>query len=313
MNERKREMQLLGYRIGRTWASRVATQSQLGSLRKLPHMVETQNKGFTHLSRRDAYMIGERLYFGLTPTHHGNRKAAGQFWAETFEVALEQGHELALINTDDLGFMQAFIDGANERASGVMTTSSVGTGASSTSLRSIRVIPLMHGKYALVDELVFSALSIYTWREKRTKDSWNPIADIMTGEGTPSEVCMHREVLRLFGKPLPRRTYRRNGCGLDCRIENISFDRISPPKGNRSNRGQNICDLTGVTWVEDLEMWGAIAPLHGGSQHLGFFHDWHSAAWVVQEFLTTLHGGATVPLRVFDRRSGGDRRMPQIK
>jgi len=82
---------------------------------------------------------------------------------------------------------------------------------------SISIIPLTHGKFALVDPELYSQLKHFTWRAVRSSHCWYAVRRIQHGAKTIT-IKMHRAIAKT---PEYMVCHHRNGDPLDNRLRNL--------------------------------------------------------------------------------------------
>lgn len=148
-------------------------------------------------------------------------------------------------------------------------------------MRSIKLIPLTQGQYAIVNESDYKSLSIYKWYAHRnlreTHKNWKAQRCIFKN-GMRKTVLMHRFILGIKNPKI--QIDHENMDGLWNTRSNL---RIASPQGNSSNRakfyGKATSKFKGVCWYRRHKRWQSQILVNGKKMYLGFYKSEIEAAW----------------------------------
>ena len=134
----------------------------------------------------------------------------------------------------------------------------------------IGLIPLTHGKYAIVDESDYYELTKYHWSTKKdltTKYEQYYAYGVVNGKC----IFMHRLLLNPQGDEM---VDHKNYKGWDNRRENIRI--ATALENSRNSRKPNVevtSQYKGVGWDKHAQRWKACVYLKGGKKkHIGTFY-----------------------------------------
>jgi hypothetical protein len=138
----------------------------------------------------------------------------------------------------------------------------------------MRRVPLSKGKFALIDEVDYVAVSPFTWVAKQCCNSWYASAYIGGGAKAPRYVYMHRFLLDAKRGQLVDHI---NGDGLDNRRANI---RLCTKKQNQQNMKKKRGTSSPYKGVYRHRAGGFAAQIHidGVVKYLGYFRSELEAA-----------------------------------
>ena len=144
----------------------------------------------------------------------------------------------------------------------------------------MKTIKLNQGRVALVDDWAFSPLSRFEWKAKQSANTWYAYRAETDCDGKVQVVFMHREVLRLAGRPLPPGMVcdHRDCDGLNNQRDNLRAATVSQNAMNREGSRNGTSRYKGVSRASDCSRWVAAICVNGKSIRLGSFHAARQAA-----------------------------------
>lgn len=128
-------------------------------------------------------------------------------------------------------------------------------------------IPLSQGKFAIVDDEDFYALSKFKWCAVKMGNSFYASRNNPRGS-KPNLVYMHRQIM---DDPKGFDIDHRNRNGLDNRRSNL---RVATRAQNGANSRLSIANksgVKGVDWMKSSEKWRARIGIRGERRWLGLF------------------------------------------
>jgi len=150
--------------------------------------------------------------------------------------------------------------------------------------KSIRLIPLTQGKFAIVDAEDYDRLAKYKWHCRRSK---NKFYAYRTERKTRKTIGMHREIL---GAPPGLLVDHIDGNGLNNRKSNLRLCTYSQNTYNRRPNRNSISKYKGVTYHKRNKKWEAKIILNGKFIYLGGFDDEIEAALAYDRKAAELFG-----------------------
>jgi hypothetical protein len=137
-----------------------------------------------------------------------------------------------------------------------------------------RLIPLGHGKFAVVDEEDYERVVEHRWYAVQFPRSTVPyVLGEMAGFGI--KIFLHRFILRIFDE---RRIDHRDANPLNNRKENLRLCTHQQSMQNRPKNKTNKSGFKGVYWDKLNNKWAARIGYNSKSIYLGGFKDPSAAA-----------------------------------
>lgn len=152
----------------------------------------------------------------------------------------------------------------------------------------MKTIPLTQGKVALVDDDVSEALSDFNWCAKRDGKTYYAMRRVSRPGRSQTTVCMHREIFRLKGKPVPKKVDHRDRNGLNNLWKNLRPATSLQNSMNSRKRCNNTSGFIGVSW--DKGKWRVQVRVNGKVNTVGRFDDPAEAARARDRFVKKHHG-----------------------
>lgn len=125
------------------------------------------------------------------------------------------------------------------------------------------MIPLTHGKFAIVDEADAGPVSDIQWYAIKCRNTWYALRSVPSSEGTG----MHVLVADCKGID------HANGNGLDNRRVNLRPATRSQNGANRPPPSNNTSGYKGVYWSRPTRKWRAVIRVNDRKANLGYFTD----------------------------------------
>lgn len=152
----------------------------------------------------------------------------------------------------------------------------------------MRRIELSQGKYALVDDSDYEALSQYKWSLMKIPKKDTVVLYAYRKEGNKEKgktLYMHREILGDIDVGLQVDHINRDG--LDNRRENLRAVTASENLKNRNGYGSSMCK--GVTHHKKSGKWYAQIYVNGTTKHIGSFATEQEASDAYQDRLLEIN------------------------
>lgn len=134
-----------------------------------------------------------------------------------------------------------------------------------------KLIPLSQGKFAIVDEDNFDALSEHNWMYSHGYAKRNFVKE----NGKKTTIYLHRVIL---GAEKGQIVDHKNGNPLDNRKTNIRICSQSENLFNKRIQSNNKSGYKGVAWNKEKKKWQAQARFCGKRYSIGYFQTKEEAA-----------------------------------
>lgn len=131
----------------------------------------------------------------------------------------------------------------------------------------MKMVPLTHGKSALVDDSDFEQVSQFRWIAVRRKHVFYALRSFKR-KGKKICILMHRMVMNCG---LGEEVDHRNRNGLDNTRANLRLATHSQNMGNQQRRKDNKSGFKGVSYNRARGKWQAHIMIHKKSIYLGLF------------------------------------------
>lgn len=150
----------------------------------------------------------------------------------------------------------------------------------------MKLIPLTHGKVAIVDDADYARLCAHKWYCVRSRPG-RPVYAVRTGGvGEPKHVRMHREIMQPADGVF---IDHKNRDTLDNTRGNLREANHSQNGANRGKTRANTSGFKGVTLCSYTGRWKAQIRVFGVNKHLGRF-DTPQLAAKAYEVAAIVHG-----------------------
>ncbi len=144
------------------------------------------------------------------------------------------------------------------------------------------LIPLTQGKFAIIDDEDYDAVSSHGWSALKTKSGWRPRATI-----NRKVVYLYRFIMRaLTGVYVDH--INRNP--LDNRRANLRFCTHSQNQMNGVSHKNSTSQYKGVSWQKGGKSWRAQIWVNSKKIHIGCFKNERDAARAYNKKAKELHG-----------------------
>lgn len=138
----------------------------------------------------------------------------------------------------------------------------------------MKKIPLNHGKFAMVDDADYEAVSQFTWHAKRARHKFCAARKIILSTGKPTTQRLHQFLL-----PGVPRIDHRDGDGLNNQRENLRpATHTQNQQGHRHKWAGATSQYRGVSWTRKYRVWVASIKANRKKIHIGHFHNEIDAA-----------------------------------
>lgn len=151
------------------------------------------------------------------------------------------------------------------------------------------LVPLTHGKFAVIDAGDAEAVSKYVWRSQDCDGRFYAVTTTTDGDGAHT-LSLHRMLWAHWKLPATPEIDHRNTDGLDNRRENLRAATHAQNMWNQRRRGSNTSGHKGVNWDERTQSWAARYQKDGRTFFLGRFDDVDVAAAVRRAAVEQQHG-----------------------
>ncbi len=158
----------------------------------------------------------------------------------------------------------------------------------------MKMIPLTHGKVALVDDQDYNWLSQFKWRAQKSgkrPDAFYAVRNITINKRRTT-VQMHRQIMR---PPKGLEIDHKNNNGLDNRRSNLRFCTRSQNMANSRGHSKRRSSFKGVSFHTQFKKWRAIITQNKKNHHLGFFKSQVQAAKAYDDRAKELFGRFACP------------------
>ncbi len=135
---------------------------------------------------------------------------------------------------------------------------------------SARLIPLMQGKFAIVDAEDFERISKYKWHFVTSRGKSYARTHINL-EGVNVSIGMHRLVMD-GAVNCQNETDHIDGNGLDNRKAKLRSCTHLENAGNRKRQSNNTSGYKGVSWCKGMGKWKTQIQYNYKSMHIGYFN-----------------------------------------
>lgn len=149
-----------------------------------------------------------------------------------------------------------------------------------------KLIPLTKGKFAVVDDEDFEALSAFRWHAYPDRGTFYARRSDYSEGHVAKTVLMHRQVL---GAGKGEQVDHVNGDGLDNTRTNLRFCTPLENARNARRRKDNQSGFKGVVWHKQRKQWVAHIRIDGKLKHLGLFPTKEDAARAYDEVAKRIH------------------------
>jgi len=140
----------------------------------------------------------------------------------------------------------------------------------------MKLIPLLSGKFAVVDDEDFERLISYEWREVKGSTKVYAGHTYHPTNGSTVTVLMHRMILGLRDRGV--NVDHINGNGLDNRKTNLRLASASQNLANRGVNRNNTSGFKGVSFIKGRRKYEAKITINRRTVNLGRFSDPSEAA-----------------------------------
>lgn len=152
----------------------------------------------------------------------------------------------------------------------------------------MKKVPLTQGKYALVDDSDFEALTRHDWHvSKQSKGRFYALRSVANGKGKQKAIRMHREIMQT---PEDMETDHVDGNGLNNQRSNLRVCTKAENNRNVSKRRDNTSGFKGVSFEKSSKRWAANIMSNGKQIKIGRFPTKESAYAAYCEACVKYHG-----------------------
>lgn len=144
------------------------------------------------------------------------------------------------------------------------------------------LVPLTHGKFAVIDASDAERVFRFRWRANHCRGCWYAAAYI-----GGKETGMHRYIL---GSDCPASVDHIDGDGLNNRRANLRPATHAENMRNRKMQRNNTSGYRGVSWHSGSKKWRAKIKVDRQVRHLGVFAKAEDAARAYDAAATIWHG-----------------------